>query len=156
MMAALITANVYVFIKGDEEKTMFTATEAKVLVVDDIKTNLKVVNNFLDPYEMTVDMCLCGSDAIEMVKVEQYDLIFMDYRMPDMDGVEATKRIRAITDEGMNFTDLPIIALTADVVEGRKEMLIGNGFSDFMTKPIDADNLNNILEKWIPEHKKER
>jgi len=135
---------------------MFTAPEAKVLIVDDIKTNLKVVSNFLEPYNMIVDMCLNGNDAIEMTKVERYDLIFMDYRMPGMDGVETTKRIREIADDDTFYTNLPIIAITADVIEGRREMLIENGFNDFMTKPIDIDKLNNILEKWIPKHKQEK
>jgi len=137
--------------KGDKKPAMFTAPEAKVLVVDDIKTNLKVVSGFLDPYKMTVDLCLSGKDAIEMVKTEHYDLIFMDYRMPEMDGIEATRQIRELDDDNEYYKNLPIIALTADAVAGRKEMFIENKFNDFMSKPIDGDKLFSILEEWLPK-----
>ena len=129
---------------------MFTAPEANVLIVDDIKTNLIVVSGFLEPYEMNVDLCLSGADAIEMVKAEHYDLIFMDYRMPEMDGIEAVRRIRALEDESRDYAKLPIVALTADAVAGNKELLIQSGFNDYISKPIDLDNLNTVLEKWIP------
>ncbi|MCL2819749.1 MAG: response regulator [Oscillospiraceae bacterium] len=139
--------------EGDEISLMFTAPDANVLIVDDIKTNLKVVYGFLESYEMNVDMCLSGADAIEMVKSEQYDIVFMDYRMPDMDGIEATKKIREIEDDSQIYKNLPIIALTADAVESKRDMFIENGLDDFISKPIDADKLNVILEKWIPKHK---
>ena len=130
---------------------MFIAPEAKVLVVDDIKTNLKVVNGFLEPYKMAVDLCLSGADAIEMVKTGHYDLIFMDYRMPEMDGIEATRQIRELDDNNDYYKNLPIIALTADAVAGRKEMFIENKFNDFMSKPIDDEKLFSILEEWLPK-----
>ena len=141
-----------VVIETDEEKTssVFTAPGALVLVVDDISTNLKVVNGLLDPYKMEVDLCLSGIEAIEMVKNEKYDLVFMDYRMPNMDGVETTKNIRALGDSNPYYSTLPIIALTADAVSGRKEMFLQNGFNDFMSKPIDAELLNSVLEEWLP------
>jgi len=132
---------------------MFTAPDANILVVDDIKTNLKVVYGFLEPYKMNVDLCLSGKEAIKTVKSEQYDLVFMDYRMPDMDGIETTQHIRALDPDDSYYKDLPIIALTADAVAGRKEMFIQNGFNDFMSKPIDADKLNEVLEKWVPKQK---
>jgi len=131
---------------------MFTAPEAKVLVVDDIKTNLKVAYGFLEPYKMTVDMCLSGEEAVELVKNEVYHLIFMDYRMPDMDGIETTKKIRAIDDTNPYYKHLPIAALTADVGADRKEIFFKNGLDDFISKPIEEEKLHKILEKWIPKH----
>jgi CheY-like chemotaxis protein len=75
----------------------------------------------------------------------------MDHRMPGMDGVEATQHIRAMGDEDLYYRNLPIIALTANAVSGMKEMFMSNGFDDFLSKPIDTDRLNSILEKWVPK-----
>jgi len=135
------------------EVSVFTAPEARVLVVDDISTNLRVVAGFLSPYKMTVDLCLSGAEAIELIKSNEYDLVFMDYRMPEMDGVEATGKIRALGASDPYYSTLPIIALTADAVTGRKEMLMENGFSDFISKPINKNELDSVLKKWIPKSK---
>ena len=137
-----------------DKKSVFTAPDARVLVVDDINTNLKVVSGLLAPYRLNVDTCLSGSKAIEAVKTNKYDIVLMDYRMPGMDGVEATSRIRAMNVVDPYYSTLPIIALTADAVSGRREMLISSGFSDFISKPINSDDLNTVLEKWIPKDKK--
>jgi CheY-like chemotaxis protein len=77
----------------------------------------------------------------------------MDHRMPDMDGVEATERIRALDDKNPYYKDLPIVALTANAVFGMKEMFLQSGFNDFLSKPIDTVKLNTILENWIPKEK---
>ena len=126
----------------------FNAPEAKILVVDDIETNLKVTEGLLLPYKIQVDSCLSGEEAIDAVKDSHYDLVFMDHMMPEMDGVEATKIIR-----DMGF-GLPIIALTANAVSGTKEMFLENGFNDFLSKPIDLAKLDFLLEKWIPKEKR--
>jgi len=125
----------------------FNAPEARILVVDDIKTNLSVAEGLLLPYKTNVDLALSGEDAIEAVKKKHYDLLFMDHMMPGMNGVEATRLIKEIAN------DLPIIALTANAVTGVKEMFFENGFSDFLSKPIDIIKLDTILEKWIPKEK---
>ena len=137
----------------DEKFIMFNAPEANVLVVDDINTNLKVVNGLLAPYSMNVDLRLSGMEAIEAVRSKRYDLVFMDHRMPEMDGIETTERIRALDDEDPYYKNLPIIALTANAVSGMKEMFLQRGFDDFMSKPIDTVMLNSVLEKWIPADK---
>jgi len=98
---------------------------------------------------MQVDLCLSGAAAIELVKKNDYDLVLMDHMMPEMDGVEATKRIR-------EFSGLPIIALTANAVSGIKEMFLSSGFNDFISKPIDTKKLDAALEKWIPREKREK
>jgi CheY-like chemotaxis protein len=131
----------------------FIAPDAKVLVVDDINTNLKVASGLLAPYMMHVDLSTGGAEAVLAVKSKEYDLVFMDHKMPDMDGVEATEVIRAMGETDAYFNELPIIALTANAVTGMKEMFLENGFSDFMTKPIDTVKLNSVLEQWLPKDK---
>jgi len=79
--------------------------------------------------------------------------VLMDHRMPDMDGVEATRRIRALAEEDPYYQDVPIVALTANAVSGMKEMFLQNGFNDFVSKPIDTVRLNRVIEKWIPKRK---
>jgi len=135
---------------GYEHHVVFSAPGARVMVVDDISTNLIVIAGLLEPYYMSVELCLSGAEALEKVQAGQYDLVFMDYRMPDMDGVETTERIRDLDRDNPYYSKLPIIALTADAVAGRKEMFLKCGFNDFMSKPIDADKLNSVLERWIP------
>ncbi len=127
----------------------FIAPTARVLVVDDVRTNIQVAQGLLSFYEMTVDTCLSGYEAIEAVKRRGYDLVFMDHMMPEMDGVEAARRIREL-DAGRN---LPIIALTANAVSGMREMFLQNGFDDFLSKPIDTAKLNAVLERWLPKEK---
>ncbi|GBU23491.1 histidine kinase [Fibrobacteria bacterium R8-3-H12] len=135
---------------SDNTIIKFNAPKAKILVVDDIDTNLKVAEGLMRPYKMQVDTCLSGIEAIERIKADSYDLVFMDHMMPEMDGIEATRRIRE------THANLPIIALTANAVSGTKEMFFSNGFNDFLSKPIDTAKLNSILEKWLPEEKQER
>lgn len=127
----------------------FNAPSAKVLIVDDIYTNLQVAEGLLAPYRMQIDLCGSGAEAIQAAQTNSYDLIFMDHMMPEMDGIEATKRIREL---GLN---LPIIALTANAVSGTRKMFIANSFNDFLSKPIDTAKLNAILERWIPKEKQE-
>jgi CheY-like chemotaxis protein len=137
----------------NESLVGFTAPEAVILVVDDIITNLKVAKGLLTPYNMRVDLCKSGMSAIEAMKSNRYDLVFMDHRMPEMDGIETTQRIREMGDENEYFGNVPIIALTANAVTGTKEMFLKNGFNDFLSKPIDTIKLNTTLEKWIPKEK---
>jgi len=130
--------------------TRFVAPNAKILIVDDIDTNLKVARGLMLPYKMYIDLRSGGFEAIEAVKANNYDIVFMDHMMPEMDGIEATKRIRE------NYRELPIIALTANAVSGTKEMFLSNGFNDFLSKPIDVIELNAILSKWLPKEKQEK
>ncbi|MDR2589087.1 MAG: response regulator [Spirochaetales bacterium] len=133
--------------------TRFTVSSARLLVVDDIATNLKVAEGLLAPYKARVDLCQSGREAIECVKRTEYDLVFMDHMMPEMDGVEAVAKIRSL--EGGRFRALPVIALTANAVSGMKEMFLEQGFSDFLAKPIDVGKLDDIMGKWIPREKRE-
>ena len=134
----------------------FTAPDAKLLVVDDITTNLKVVEGLVLPYKMQVDLCKSGAEAIELVKSTRYDMVLMDHKMPVMDGVEATKYIREMGANDTYYTEMPIIALTANAVAGNREMFLNNGFNDFLSKPIDTVMMNSVFEKWIPREKQNR
>ena len=127
----------------------FIAPKASVLIVDDIKTNLIVTEGLLLPYEMQVDLCSNGQDAIDSVARNNYDLVLMDHMMPEMDGITANRHIRG-------FSDVPVVALTANAVSGTREMFLENGFNDFLSKPIDTDRLNTVLETWIPKAKQKK
>ncbi|MCL2223518.1 MAG: ATP-binding protein [Defluviitaleaceae bacterium] len=128
----------------------FIAPDAKILIVDDIATNLKVGEGLLKLYCVDVDTCLSGRDAIAAVMAEDYDLVLMDHMMPEMDGVETVKIIRKLGDK---YLDIPIVALTANAIIGAREMFLENGFDDFLSKPIELGKLNSILSKWIPKEK---
>ena len=143
----------FAYNENTEPIVRFTASEARVLVVDDINTNLKVAEGLLLPYKMKIDLCRSGIDAIDLVKEHRYDLIFMDHKMPGMDGVETTHYIREMGETDFFLRELPIVALTANAVSGTREMFLSNGFNDFLSKPIDTIKMNSILEKWIPKEK---
>jgi len=138
----------------------FICPHARLLVVDDIATNLKVAEGLLAPYRAVVDTCLSGLQSVGMVQQRNYDLILMDHMMPEMDGIETTIAIRAWEKEEQKkdpgHRQIPIIALTANAVVGMREMFIENGFDDFLAKPIDVSKLDEILDRWIPEEKKEK
>ena len=138
-----------------ETMVRFTAPTAKVLIVDDTITNLKVAEGLLKPYRMQIDVCKSGTEAINAVKSERYDLVFMDHMMPEMDGIEATARIRALSNTDLHYKHLPIIALTANAIAGAKEMFLNTGFNDFLSKPIDLFTLDSILTRWIPDEKQQ-
>ena len=127
----------------------FTAEGAKILVVDDNFINLKVARGLMDPYKMDITTLQNAKQAIEEIQNQQFDLIFMDHMMPEMDGIEAVTIIRAMEDD--YCINVPIIALTANAVNGAKEMFAEVGFSDFIAKPIEVDVLDKILRKWLPK-----
>ena len=122
----------------------------KVLVVDDMEMNIYVAKEMLSPYGLQIDVATSGYDAIEKVKANVYDVVFMDHMMPIMDGVEAVGEIRKL---GKEFEKLPIVALTANAVSGMKEMFLANGFNDFISKPIVIQELDAILKKWMTPEK---
>jgi len=126
----------------------------KVLVVDDMPVNLQVAKGLLEPYGLEVDTAASGQEAIEKVKAagSHYNLVFMDYMMPVMDGIEAVRIIRAWELEKGSpneETRIPIIALTANALVGNKEMFMSLGFNGFIAKPIDVVQLDETLEKWV-------
>ena len=138
----------------------YTYPGARVLVVDDISINLMVVEGILVPYKLEVDTCLSGAEAIDMVNTHDYDIVFMDHMMPEMDGIEATAIIREQERElraaGILRDAVTIVALTANAVSGMEKMFMESGFNDFLAKPIDVSKLDKLLERWIPADKGER
>ncbi|MDR1577006.1 MAG: response regulator [Deltaproteobacteria bacterium] len=131
----------------------FTAPRARVLIVDDLPTNLMVAEGLFFPYGMRLDFSRGGEEAVRLAQHNDYDLIFMDHMMPGMDGVEAARAIRAI---GEKQSKTPIVAMTANAVSGMREMFLGLGMDDFLTKPIETNLLNSILLRWIPLEKQEK
>jgi CheY-like chemotaxis protein len=135
----------------EDGAVLFSIPSARLLVVDDASINLMLVEGLLEPYKATVDTCLSGVQAIELVQKNNYDIIFMDHMMPELDGIDTTAAIRALA--GEYFKTVPIIALTANAVSGVREMFIEKGFSDFLSKPIDCAKMDEILKRWIKEEK---
>ncbi len=131
----------------------FTAPKAEILVVDDNAINPTVVKGLLNPLKMKIDTALSGKDAVLMTTDKRYDIIFMDHMMPEMDGVETTRVIRRLLG---NNGQVPIIALTANAVEGTAEMFINEGMNDFVTKPIEMRVIISKLHKWLPPEKIEK
>jgi len=116
----------------------------RVLVVDDVETNIYVAQGLMAQYELMIDSADSGFAAIEKIKNgNTYDIIFMDHMMPKMDGIETTKLIR-----NMGY-ERPIVALTANAVAGQSEIFLSSGFDDFLSKPIDLRQLNTVLNKLI-------
>ncbi|MCL2227586.1 MAG: ATP-binding protein [Oscillospiraceae bacterium] len=116
----------------------------RIMVVDDQESNLYVAKGLFSPYKLTVETAVSGLAAIEKVAAgEVYDVIFMDHMMPDMDGVEAVKILRKMGYEH------PIVALTANAIIGQDEMFMQNGFSDFISKPVDTRILDACLNHFV-------
>lgn len=127
----------------------FTAPGVKVLIVDDNVINRKVARGFLKNYAFDLTEAESGPEAIELVRDNRYDIIFMDHMMPGMDGIEAARIIRR--DCGENGTAPTMVALTANAMEGMREHFLECGFQDFIAKPLDRRELNNLLQRWVPE-----
>ena len=134
-------------------KESFRAPDATILIVDDTRINLTVAVNLLKNTKMKIDTATSGEEAVNMASKTRYDVIFMDQRMPGMNGTEAFHKIRE-TENGTS-KDVPVICLTADAVIGAKERYLSEGFSDYLTKPIDNFALENMLMKYLPEEKVE-
>ncbi|MDR0998127.1 MAG: response regulator [Treponema sp.] len=146
--------------KKEWVETSFTAPSARILIVDDIVTNLKVAEGLLSVYRAKIHTCAGGAEAVALVKEHNYDIVFMDHMMPGMDGVEAAGIIRSWEESGNRENPvsrrIPLIALTANTVSGAKEMFLAKGFDDYLAKPIEISRLEEIMARWIPGEKKEK
>lgn len=141
------------FALTEAEDFDFVAPTAEILVVDDNAINLTVVKGLLAPLQMKIDTALSGKEAVLKVTDKRYDIIFMDHMMPEMDGVETTRVIRRLLG---NNGQVPIIALTANAVEGTAEMFISEGMNDLVAKPIEMRVIVSKLQKWLPPEKIEK
>jgi CheY-like chemotaxis protein len=129
----------------------FRAPTARILIVDDTRMNLTVVVNLLKNTQMQIDTATSGADAVSMAQKTAYDVILMDQRMPEMDGTEALHRIRASA--GGASRNAPVVCLTADAVVGARERYLAEGFTEYLTKPVDAMSLEKLLMGYLPAHK---
>jgi signal transduction histidine kinase/ActR/RegA family two-component response regulator len=126
-----------------EAETPFSASHLKVLVVDDNEINLVVAEAVLEMFDINPDTAQTGNEAIRMTQHKDYDVIFMDHMMPGMDGVETTKQLRA---KGGRLAAMPIIALTANVVNDAQSFYLQNGFTGFLAKPIELGALSKCIK----------
>jgi PAS domain S-box-containing protein len=140
---------------SQEKLSRLDLSYARVLVVDDFPTNLDVAAGMLRKYKMQVDCVQSGQDAVNLIAAGErvYDAVFMDHMMPVMDGIEATKAIRALDTEYAH--NVPIIALTANVVAGNEQMFLNNGFNAFLPKPFNVMGLDSVVQLWVRDKSRE-
>ncbi len=124
---------------------------ARLLVVDDNDINLMIAENVLLFYGAEVYTAVSGAEAVEAVQNMDFDMVFMDHMMPEIDGVDATRMIRALPEK--KYAKLPIVALTANVVGDVREMFMENGMNDFLSKPMEAEEIERALREWLPSEK---
>ena len=134
-----------------EYREAFRAPDATVLIVDDTKMNLTVTASLLKDTEVRINTALSGAEAVALAEKNTYDVILMDQRMPGMDGTEALRRIRDLKDNPNSKT--PVICLTADAIDGARERYIAEGFTDYLTKPVEGRKLEETLMKYLPAEK---
>jgi signal transduction histidine kinase/CheY-like chemotaxis protein len=132
-------------------KESFTAPDAKVLVVDDMPMNILVFTSLLKQTGVQIDTAENGDDAVALAMKNQYDVIFLDHMMPNKDGIETLKEIKA--DEKALNINTPTICLTANAISGAREKYIDAGFDDYLTKPIESDKLEEMLYEYLPHDK---
>lgn len=128
----------------------FIAPEAEILIVDDNSINLRVAEGLLKSLQLKIDTASSGKEAIDMISNKKYDIVFMDHMMPELDGVETTHIIRRFHEE---YSEVPIIALTANAVSGTREMFLSEGMNDFVAKPIELKIIVSKIRHWLPAEK---
>lgn len=139
--------------KGDAEKTK-AAQDLKILVAEDNKINQKVIRMTLEKQGFKIDIASTGIEVLEMYNQKEYDIIFMDVHMPEMDGFDATREIRAIEQEKGGHT--PIVAFTASVMQHEKDLCIESGMDDFIGKPIEKEELISVLSRWAKDQTQQK
>ena len=135
----------------DLHDSKISLNDSRLLVIDDLEINLMIAKETLLVYGGQIDTADSGERAIEMIKENDYDMVFMDHMMPEMDGVDATKIIRALP--GEKYKRLPIIALTANVVGDVRDLFIKCGMNDFLSKPLEYAEIERVLQEWLPKEK---
>ena len=129
----------------------FTAPGVRVLAVDDVPMNLLVFKGLLKQSMMSIDTAAGGLEAIELISKNDYDIVFLDHQMPELDGIATLEKLRNEYPDRVRNT--PYIALTANAISGARDMYIKSGFSDYLTKPIEGAALTGIFRKWLPAEK---
>lgn len=132
-------------LENNKTADIFKLDGKKILIVDDNKLNLKVTKRLLDSYNVDVTLIESGVECIDLVSAQNnFDLIMLDQMMPGLDGESTLKKLKEID----NF-NTPVIALTADAMEGQKEKYLSMGFNDYISKPIDKKELSRVLKKYL-------
>ena len=126
----------------------FEAPEARILVVDDIELNLAVIKGLLKNTGIHIDTALSGAEAIEKMHAVRYDIVFLDHMMPEMDGIETLECIHS--DKAIDLSSTPVIALTANAITGSQKMYTDHGFTDYLSKPINPKQLEQLFYKYLP------
>lgn len=132
----------------EEYHERFRAPGARILVVDDVKLNIDVIKGLLRLTQIRTESAYSGRECLGLVSRTHYDLIFMDHLMPDMDGIETLKQLRA--QDGSPNAGTPVIALTANVMVGAREKYAACGFTDYLAKPVQSDRLESVLLEYLP------
>lgn len=131
----------------------FTAPEGRILVVDDTPMNLSVIKGLLKKTLLQIDTAESGMECLSFMQETEYDVVFLDHRMPDMDGIETFTEIQKLS--SYRKKPVPVLALTANAVSGAREEYMAAGFTDYLTKPIEPERLEEALVKYLPEEKVE-
>ena len=129
----------------------FICPKAKIMVVDDNIINLEVASGILKKYEAQVVLVTSGKECLNYLRDESVDFIFLDYMMPEMDGIDTLRNIRAL--QRPELTHVPIVALTANAVSGAREMFMEAGFDEYISKPIELDKFERVLREYLAEDK---
>ncbi|SDB10063.1 hybrid sensor histidine kinase/response regulator [Butyrivibrio sp. INlla16] len=128
----------------------FVAPDSHILIVDDTPMNLEVIKGLLKPTQIQITTATSGAECIELFSANFYDLVFLDYRMPQMNGVETLNALKEKVPEKAAAT--PIISLTANAIQGDRERMIAAGFTDYLTKPVNISDMDAVLLKYLPEN----
>ena len=136
--------------RNEEYRERFYAPEAKVLVVDDNEMNLAVVKAFLKDTHVQLTTCMSGRECLELVEKEYFDVILLDHMMPEMDGIETLSRLKKSENK---CKSTPVIALTANAIVGAKVEYLNAGFADYLSKPIEGMELEDMLFRYIKKEK---
>ena len=143
---------VEMFIKGEQAyQESFIAPEAKVLVVDDNSMNLFVFESLLKSTKIQITTAKSGMECLDKIAAQHFDIVFLDHMMPDMDGIETLARAKAMPESKCH--GVPFIALTANAIAGAREMFLGKGFDDYLSKPINSKQLERMIQDYLPESK---
>ena len=129
----------------------FHAPEAQILVVDDTQMNLTVIKSFLKQTQIQITTAESGKETLDLVAKKHFDVIFLDHRMPEMDGIETFEAMKAMPDN-LN-RDVPVIALTANAIFGAREEYMKHGFTDYISKPVNGIQLEQMLLHYLPVEK---
>ena len=127
----------------------FNAPDARVLMIDDVRINLVVFKGLLKKTGIKIDTAGSAKNGIELTRINKYDILFIDHLMPEMDGIETLSVIRG--DENNINHETVSVCLTANAITGAREFYMENGFDDYLTKPINPQQLEKMIFKYLPE-----